>query len=172
MNENQSEQITLPDGAAVELRPMTRDDRDAVVKFAKGLPQEDLLFLTMDITRGKVVDEWVKNIEAGRTGSLLAFDADGLIGYANVHKNPTPWMRRVGEIRVNVGPGYRSRGLGRVLIHRIFDIARDMGLMKIIAQMTTDQAGAQSAFRSSVSFPKRCWPISWWIATTSPATSS
>ncbi|MEM7100176.1 MAG: GNAT family N-acetyltransferase [Pseudomonadota bacterium] len=142
-----SEQVSLPDGAVVTLQEMTKADRDAVVAFAKSLPQEDLLFLSMDITRGKVVDEWIKNIEAGRTASLLAYDSEGLVGYANVHRNATPWMRRVGEIRVNVAPAYRSRGLGRLLINRIFDVARDLELKKIIAQMTADQRGAQNAFR-------------------------
>ena len=37
-------QVRLPDGAEIELRLMARDDRDAVLSFAKGLPEEDLLF--------------------------------------------------------------------------------------------------------------------------------
>ena len=142
-----NEQVNLPDGTSISLRTMTADDRDAVVAFAKALPEEDLLFLSMDITKGKVVDEWVKNIQAGRTYSLVAYDDTGLIGYANVHRNATPWMRRVGEIRVNVAPEYRSRGLGRLLINRVFDTARELELKKIIAQMTADQRGAQSVFR-------------------------
>ena len=143
----EEEQVQLPDGAAIQLKSMSADDRDAVVKFAKALPEQDLLFLSMDITKAKVVDEWVKNITAGRTKSLVAYDQDGLVGYANVHRNATPWMRRIGEIRVNVAPSYRSRGLGRLLIERIFDVAREFGLKKLVAQMTADQRGAQHVFR-------------------------
>ena len=139
--------VTLPDGASVQLKPMTGDDRDAVLAFAKSLPQEDLLFLSMDITKAKVVDRWIRQIKKGRTSSLVAYDGDQLIGYANVHRNQTPWMRRVGEIRVNVAPDFRSRGLGRVLIHHAFEMAHDMELKKIIAQMTADQRGAQAVFR-------------------------
>ncbi|MEM7081065.1 MAG: GNAT family N-acetyltransferase, partial [Pseudomonadota bacterium] len=64
-----------------------------------------------------------------------------------VHTNPTSWTRHMGEIRVNISPNYRSRGLGRVLIANIFDLAATQGLQKLTAQMTSDQRGAQAAFR-------------------------
>ena len=139
--------LTLPDGCQLALEYMRKEHLDAVVGFAKSLPEEDLLFLSMDITKPKVVKRWIKQIEKDRTRSLLAFDGERLVGYANVHRNPTPWLRRTGEIRVNIAPDFRSRGLGRLLIHRAFDLARDMELKKIIAQMTADQRSAQGVFR-------------------------
>ncbi|MEQ8485004.1 MAG: GNAT family N-acetyltransferase [Pseudomonadales bacterium] len=139
--------VTLPSGPKVELRRMAAQDRDAVLGFARGLPQEDLLFLRVNLTEPGVVDEWVRNVEAGYSTTLVAYDDGGLIGYATVHRNPAPWTRRVGEIRVNVSPGYRSKGLGRVLISQIFDVARGLGLAKLVANMTADQHGAQAAFR-------------------------
>ena len=57
------------------------------------------------------------------------------------------YTRRIGEIRVNVSPAYRGKGLGRVLISRIFDVGRGLGLAKLVAHMTADQHGAQAAFR-------------------------
>ena len=56
-------------------------------------------------------------------------------------------MRHLGEIRVNISPAYRSRGLGRVLISNVFDLAPSLGLQKLTAHMTSDQRGAQAAFR-------------------------
>jgi L-amino acid N-acyltransferase YncA len=94
-----------------------------------------------------VVDDWVENLKTGRSTSLVAYDADGLIGYATVHCNPAPWTRGVGELRVNISPDYRGRGLGRILTARIFDLARSLGLRKLMANMTADQHGAQAAFR-------------------------
>jgi L-amino acid N-acyltransferase YncA len=138
--------VKLPDGAQVVIRPMTADDRDAVLEFARNLPEEDLLFLRVDLTQPEVVDDWIRNIEAGDSSSLAAHDDDGFIGYATVHRNTARWTRRVGEIRVNVAPEYRARGLGRVLTNEIFDLARELGLKKLIANMTTDQRAAQGAF--------------------------
>lgn len=139
--------IQLADGVNVELRLMTAGDRDAVLAFAQALPQEDLLFLRVDLTEPAVVDDWIVNIEAGRSTTLVAYDDNGLIGYATVHQNPAPWTRRVGEIRVNVSRDYRARGVGKNLTSEIFDIAGELGVKKLMANMTPDQQGAQAAFR-------------------------
>jgi L-amino acid N-acyltransferase YncA len=139
--------VTLPNGPQVQIRPMAAIDRDAVIDFARALPQEDLLFLRVDLTEPSVVDEWIRNIAAGHSSTLLAYDDSGLIGYAAVHRTTAPWTRRVGEIRVNVSPKYRGKGLGRVLTAQIFDLARSLGLSKLVANMTSDQHGALSAFR-------------------------
>ncbi|MFT5211361.1 MAG: L-amino acid N-acyltransferase YncA [Flavobacterium sp.] len=139
--------ITLSDGAAIEIRNMTIEDREAVLSFAQELAEDDLLFLRSDITQPDVVDDWMQNIEAGRSTSLAAYDSEGLIGYASVHRNPAPWTRRVGELRVNVNQAYRARGLGKNLISEIFSVARGLGLQKLMANMTADQHGAQAAFR-------------------------
>ena len=144
---NYPKSITLPDGAEVEIHMMTTDDRDAVLAFANGLSEEDMLFLRVDITQPEVVDDWMSNLEAGRSVSLAAMDSDGLIGYATVHRNAAPWTRRVGEIRVNVNQEYRARGLGKNLTSEIFAVARGLGLKKLMANMTSDQHGAQAAFR-------------------------
>jgi L-amino acid N-acyltransferase YncA len=139
--------ISLPDGQSVQIRLMTAADRDAMLAFARSLPQEDLLFLRVDISDPAAVDIWIRNIEARLSATLLAFDANGIVGYATVHRSQVPWMRRVGELRVNVGAAYRARGLGRILTSQIFDLARGLGLRKLMANMTTDQHGAQAAFR-------------------------
>ncbi len=139
--------VTLPDGAEVRIQPMTAADRDAVLAFANRLSEEDMMFLRADITQPEAVDAWMANLEAGRSASLAAYDDGGLIGYATVHRNAAPWMRRVGEIRVNVCQTYRARGLGKNLTSEIFALARGMGLKKLTANMTSDQHGAQAAFR-------------------------
>ncbi len=138
--------IKLPDGVEVELRTMTADDRDAVLNFARSLPEEDLLFLRVDLTKPEVVDDWISNIESGNSSSLVVYSGESFIGYATVHRTTARWTRKVGEIRVNVAPDYRARGLGRVLTNEIFDLARELGLKKLMANMTTDQRGAQAAF--------------------------
>ncbi len=145
--ENYPKSVRLPEGAEIEIRLMQPADRDAILAFARNLPQEDLLFLRVDLTEEAVVDDWMGNLQTGHPSSIVAYDEAGLIGYATVHSNPAPWTRGVGEIRVNVSPNYRGKGLGRVLTSQIFDLARTIGLRKLVANMTTDQHGAQAAFR-------------------------
>lgn len=139
--------VTLPDGEEIAIRLMSSDDRDAALAFATALPEQDLLFLRVDLTQPEVIDDWIASIESGDSISLVAYDDKGLIGYATVHRTRARWTRRVGEIRVNVAPEYRSKGLGKHLTSQIFDVARDAGLKKLMANMTVDQRGAQAAFR-------------------------
>lgn len=139
--------VSLPGGAQIQLRMMDASDRDPILAFARRLPPEDLLFLRVDLTEDAVVDVWVAQAAAGRSTTLVAYDSDGLVGYAAIHREPTSWTRHLGEIRVNVDPRYRSHGLGRVLINAVFDLAGTLGLQKVTARMTSDQLGAQAAFR-------------------------
>jgi L-amino acid N-acyltransferase YncA len=138
-------QLTLKD-TEFTFRLMAAEDGNAMLEFARRLPPNDLLFLRLDIASPDGVSEWVQNIASGRTITVLA-EAEGKIaGYASVHHNAVTWSRHVGEIRVIVSTDYRRHGLGRRLTDEVFDIARDLGLRKITAQMTPDQTAARATF--------------------------
>jgi L-amino acid N-acyltransferase YncA len=145
--DNYPKTVTLPDGAEIEFRLMSAAERDDILNFAQALPMEDLLFLRVDLTQPEVVDDWVQNIKNGVSTTVLAYDSEGMVGYATVHRNIAPWTRRVGELRVNVNQAYRTRGLGKRITSEIFDVARGIGVKKLMANMTSDQHGAQAAFR-------------------------
>ena len=134
------------DDRKVVLRLMGPGDRDNVLGFARSLPPDDLLFLRLDITKPEAVDEWIRNLGAGRTHTVLA-EVDGhMAGYASVHHNDVLWTRHMGEIRVLVSSDFRRLGLGRRLVDEIFAIARALGLTKLTVQMTPDQKGARATF--------------------------
>lgn len=105
------------------------------------------------------MDEWVGNIQDGKTITLLAEMVNietvlsepsvrikEMAAYASVHLSPVRWTRSIGELRINIAPGYRSIGLGRRLTAEIFAVAKSIGLRKITAQMTADQSGARAVF--------------------------
>ncbi len=133
-------------GDKVTLRLMTPADREKVLAFGKKLPGDDLLFLRMDITRPEALDEWITGIAAGRTITVLAEKGGELAGWASLHYNEVLWTRHVGEIRVVVAPRFRRQLLGQVLVEEVFSIASELGLRKLMAQMTPDQAGARATF--------------------------
>jgi L-amino acid N-acyltransferase YncA len=139
-------ELTLTNGKRATVRLMSRSDGPLVLKFARALPPDDLLFLRTDITDPATIEEWIKLLEKGSTVTLLADVDEELAGYASVHLSETRWTRRVGEIRIQVGAAYRRTGLGRRLAQEIFDLARAHGLKKITAMMTPDQAGARAVF--------------------------
>jgi len=125
---------------------MDAGQRDDLIAFARELPRRDVMFLRMDITDPKNIDEWIRNIEAGRTVTVVAYDGERLAGWASLHHNEVLWTRHVGEIRTIVGEAYRKIRLGARLAEEMFSIAKELGLRKITAQMTTDQKGARATF--------------------------
>ncbi len=136
-------------GQRVTLRLMEAGDGEAMLAFARGLPEHDLLFLRRDITQVDQVETWIQRIEAGVTTSLLVLDGEGTIsGYATVDRSDLRWSQHVAELRVLVGPTLRGRGVGRLLTEEAFRIALGMGVDKIIGQMTVDQHEAIAVFRS------------------------
>lgn len=137
---------TTINGKDVTFRLMTPDDRDDIIAFAKALPEEDLMFLRTDITQPATVDAWMKYIKSGRTISLVG-EIDGHIaGYSSIHLNEAGWTRHVGELRVLVGSDARGLGLGKRLTMEAFAMAKDLGLRKVTAQMSTDQRSARGVF--------------------------
>ena len=138
--------VALRDGTTVSLRLMTAADAGRIAAFARSLPEDDLLFLRTDITDPSAVALWVKNLEAGLATTVIGEASGETVGYASLVQNRVAWQRHLGEIRAQVGPAYRSRGLGRALAGEIFAIGRERGLRKIVAQMTTDQKGALATF--------------------------
>jgi RimJ/RimL family protein N-acetyltransferase len=131
------------DGLEITLRLMEPSDRDEILAFARSLPDHDLLFLRIDITDPRVVDEWVENMKKGRAITILAESEGKLVGYALLDRDEVSWQRHVGEIRVMLKPELRGFGLGKVMANEVFSIAKDLGLQKIMVQMTTDQRGAR-----------------------------
>ena len=138
---------SLRDGHKISLRLMQSSDSAAILDFARSLPADDLLFLQRDITQEAAVEEWLREIEARRTFTVLGFDGDELLGEGDLHYNAADWTRHLGEIRLLLSPKARGRGLGRVLAEEIYAIAQQLRLELLTARMVLDQAAAQSVFR-------------------------
>lgn len=136
----------LEDGAKVTCSLMSRDDREALARLLSRLTRSDLAYLQSDITSPEVQERWMDSIEEGKSICICAYDPRGLVGYASVQISEEDG-RSVGEIRVNIVQGYRSRGLGRILIAEIFQVARLVKLNLVTARMLSDQYGARSAFK-------------------------
>jgi RimJ/RimL family protein N-acetyltransferase len=126
----------------ITLRLMTSDDRDAMMGFVKSLPEDDLLFLAVDITRPEALDRWVQDIRTGQIKTILVEANGKMVGHGTLSHNALQWTRHLGEIVLLLSPDYRSIGLGSLLANELFSIARELGLQKIVARMASEQQGA------------------------------
>lgn len=130
----------------VEIARMTSADRDALVALVTTLAPHDLLFLKRDISQPKVVDAWMRALDTGELASLVARDGGAMVGCTAIITDALSWSRHVGELRVLLSPAWRGKGLGRVLMQECFAQALELGLRKLVAQMTTDQRAAIAVF--------------------------
>ncbi len=133
-------------GVPIDISRMSSADRGALVGFVAGLPAHDLLFVPRDIGHPKVVDAWMRALDRGDVTSLIARDGDAVVGCTAIVTDALSWSRHVGELRILVSSAGRGKGLGRVLIQACFAQALELGLKKLVAQMTTDQRAAIAVF--------------------------
>ncbi|REJ76482.1 MAG: GNAT family N-acetyltransferase [Acidobacteria bacterium] len=134
-------------GMSIELSVFTAEDIDDVHQFACSLPEGDLQFLRIDITDRPTLERWADSVSKGQRYTILARRDGKLVGYGSLNRRELHWMRHLGEIRVIVSPEVRRIGLGALLASETFDIARDLGLTKIVAQMAREQQGARKMFQ-------------------------
>lgn len=150
---NLPEKVDL-DGRPALLRRMTADDREAMLRFARALPEEDLLFLRTDITREHVVDLWIRELKNRQTQTVVAVEqgssdgAERILGYSSLHLSESLWTRHLGEILLLVTSDGRGHGLGGRLARQILELAKRHDLQKLVAQMTSTQRSAQALFHS------------------------
>lgn len=130
----------------VTLRPMTADDKDGVLAFARTLPEHDLLFLRRDITQEPAMADWISELKSGEIVTILALIGSEVVGYATIHRSLLRWTAHVAELRVTVSESVRGTGIGRVLTQEAFATALAEGIEKMVAQMTLDQKGAIATF--------------------------
>jgi L-amino acid N-acyltransferase YncA len=129
-------------GLRMSFRLMTPEDKEALLSFARSLPEEDLVFLSFDITKPEAVDHWARNIQSGRIKTLLVEIEGKLVGYGSLGHNELLWTRHLGEIQMLLGPALRGKGVGTLLAGELFSLARAQGLQKIVARMASEQKGA------------------------------
>jgi len=139
-------EVNLRDGSKVTIRPVVKEDEEALYQFFKGLSKEDRLYLRDDVTSREVIHGWMENIDYERVLPILAFDGGTIVADATLHRNPHGWRHHVGEIRMSVAGSHRGRGLARVIAAEIFQQAVGCGLDKLVAEMLTVQKNAQRVF--------------------------
>ena len=133
-------------GRQVTLRLMTPEDKDILLGFARSLPPDDLLFLSIDMTRPEAAEEWARYNQTGRLKTILVEENGKLVGHGTLGHNELVWTRHLGEIQLLISPELRGLGLGTLLANEVFAIARAQGLQKLVARMAAEQRGAIQVF--------------------------
>jgi RimJ/RimL family protein N-acetyltransferase len=136
----------LKDGSRVIVRNLRLDDLDELMKFYRSLPDEDRIYLKVDVTKRKVVRQRISLMETGNTFRIIAEQrghivADGALDLSE------EWGKVQGELRVIVTSDFQRKGLGTIMTRELYFIALKKNIEKIVAKIMKPQKAAQSICR-------------------------
>ncbi|MDR3670605.1 MAG: GNAT family N-acetyltransferase [Holophaga sp.] len=138
--------VALRDGSTVTLTPLQPSCSGALLAFYKHLPEEDRMVLKDDVTTSDWAETFLRRVETREVISLIAKSGGKLVGEATLYRTLHGWTRHVGEIRVNVAPAFRRKGLATALASAQVGIATELGIEKIIVQVVDNQVAARRTF--------------------------
>jgi acetyltransferase len=149
MLEEYPKKVSLPDGASLTLRAMTRDDQYALYSFFVRLSEEDRRFLRNDVTDRILIEKWARNLNYNRVLPILAESNDKIVANATLHYQTFGWGRHVAEIRITIAPEFQGRGLGSLLLEEVYQLAAESNVKKLLARIVTIRAPVIKAFEKA-----------------------
>jgi len=145
--------ILLRDGARLVVRPIEAADADALVALHARLSADTIYrryfgvrphLSPIDVERFTRVD--------GRTRfALVALQAADLVAVARYEGRPGD---RSAELAVVVDDALQHRGVGRLMLERLVDVAREAGIESLVADVLAGNA-AMLALLRTLGLPRR-----------------
>lgn len=133
-------------GRKIQIRPLQRGDEQELARFFQRLSAEERAVLKDDVTNSAVIAAWCSNIDPERILPLVATDGNRIVADATLHRSRTGWTRHVATMRITVDFDYRRKGLGRSLIRELVDLAEQLKLVVLDAEVMADQKSAIGLF--------------------------
>jgi len=153
--------VTLPDGTRALLRPLVPGDRDGLVELFAHVSEEDRRYLRDDVTDRALVASWTENLDYRKVFPLVAVVNERIVGEATLHFRKGPY-RHQAEVRIYLAPQVRRRGLGTHMLRALIDIARNLGLHQLVAEIVRDQVPVIKAFEE-LGFERQCAVADYWM---------
>ena len=129
----------LPDGTRVLLRPLKPDDAALYPEFAASIAPQDSRHRFFSAVR-ELSDQRIHeltHLDYERAMAFIAFDEANcrMLGVVRLHLDED---RRDGEFAVIVRSAFKGHGLGRMLMQRMIDYARMIGLERVHGQVLAE----------------------------------
>jgi RimJ/RimL family protein N-acetyltransferase len=142
MSEQGQDNHELKNGKKVVVRPLREDEFEASFRFFCELPEEDRLYLRIDVTDPEVVRRRMKPSPILNLFRIVALHEDRIVADATLLWPKHGWMSHVGEVRIIIAEDFQRLGLGSILYQKLFIQAVKQELQKIEAHMMPQQTGA------------------------------
>jgi RimJ/RimL family protein N-acetyltransferase len=146
--------FTLKDGIRVLIRPLTIDDRQALLDLFTPVSTEDRRYMRDDVSNPAVVNAWIDRLNYDRVLPLVAVVGNRIVGEATLHFGEGPARHRA-ELRIFLAKDFRSRGVGSRMLQALVDLAKRRGLYLLTVEVVSDQTHIIRAFQNS-GFETKC----------------
>jgi L-amino acid N-acyltransferase YncA len=137
----------LKDGTNVIIRPMQSDDLDRSFAFFQKLPEEDRIFLRVDVTKREFVEQRIRAINRGAAKRIVAIINDKIVADGALELADHGWKEHVGELRLIVARAYQRKGLGMLMARQLYSLAVSEKVEEIVVRMMRPQDAAHSIFK-------------------------
>lgn len=145
--ENYRKLKTLPSGKRLLLRPLSKQDRQALVDLFGRASDQDLEYFRSDAGDPEVVKSWVDNLDLENVFPLVAAVDDQIVGDATLHFGEH-FHRHLAWVRIFLDRGYRRQGIGTLMLRSLIEIARRVGLQQLYAEVVLTQPQVVKAFEN------------------------
>jgi RimJ/RimL family protein N-acetyltransferase len=137
--------VTLESGERILLRPLKRDDGEALVGLFNKADDSDVALLRNDVRDAALVSSWAENLDLQCVFPVVAVVGERIVGDASLHIGAGV-NRHIGWVRIYLAREFRRKGIGTELMKSLIEIARRIGLQQVVAEIASSQLQAIKAF--------------------------
>ncbi len=146
--------VTLPDGGRVLLRPLTHEDRQALIDLFAPTSADDRRYMRHNVNDPAVVGRWIDELDYDKVLPLVAVISDRIVGNATLHFFEGPARHRA-EVRIFLNKEIRRRGVGSRMLLAITELAKRRSIYMVEAQIISDQTNVIKSFQK-LGFELKC----------------
>lgn len=127
-------EVHLPDGRVVVIRETLLSDEAGLLRFFRGLPKADRLFLRNDVTRPEVAHRLVRDTER-MILSLVGESGGEIVASATLERSRYGWTAHVAEIRLVIARPFQRMGLAKIMTRFLIHSAPSAGIEKVFVSI-------------------------------------
>lgn len=144
MPDQYPKEIMSKDGTPILIRPLVKEDEQALMKFFSRIPEEERWFLRDNIADPDIMREWIRNLDFRRVLPLVAVreEDNTIIANIRLHRRPSECLSHIAHLRIVVDPAYRNQRIGSWMLLDVVKLAMRMGIEKLVAEFV---AGVEDA---------------------------
>jgi len=140
-------------GVSYCIRQADENDAEKIIQYSKNVfASTDQLLTTPEEYKVSVADEktWINNILKSKNSELLiAILDDKVIGFLFFIGQQKAKNAHVGELGINVHPGYQALGIGRALMEALINwVSNHNAIEKIVLQVFATNQNAIKLYHS------------------------